>query len=249
MLADMYELWNRERFDGLASLSSQLGTDPRLEHLASYCDLREKGLRPQALKVLNAFLKQSQSWDRLTQRGIVLFILDAVWSNPKVYGFLSHPLKHGFLEPVLKEWCASEPANPVPIRYYALLRNDYKLLKEALRMNSQDDRIRTAIVAMVITGVNYETHELPYGYIGDPAEGLDALLEAYTIIEGMTDSSRKTSLKKAVEHLSLLIVDWQQYQESPEGTFKDWCIARNHFHNQLFTANEIEALRSRSHSE
>jgi hypothetical protein len=227
----MIRFWRDESFDGLASLSSLLGTDPRLEHLAVYCDLREKGLRPQAFRELNTFLKQIHSRDTQVQREVALFILDAAWNRPQVYEFISHPLQNGFLEPVLKEWWAVEPANPVPIRYYALLRDDYRLLKEALPLNPDDNSVRAAIVKLLIRFVDFATHHLIEGlFIGDEAEAFDDMIEADTILEGMTDSALKISLRRHVEDLSLLLADWRQYQVAPDGTFRDWCSKQNHHH-------------------
>jgi hypothetical protein len=98
--------WNQKNFEGLTSLSLELRTDSRLERLARYCDLREKGLRRQALAQLRAFIEQTWSWDVTTRREAAIRILDAHWKMPQAHWFLTEPLRKQFLERVLEEWRA-----------------------------------------------------------------------------------------------------------------------------------------------
>src|SRR5262249_15920888 len=85
--------WNKENFEGLTSLSLELQTDSRLERLARYCDLREKGLRRQALAELRAFIEQARSSDVSAQRAAATRILDAHWRMPQARWLLTEPMR------------------------------------------------------------------------------------------------------------------------------------------------------------
>jgi hypothetical protein len=223
--------WNRENFEGLTSLSLELRTDSRLESLARYCDLREKGLRRQALAELRTFIGQTRSWDVTARREAATRILDAHWKMPRAHWFLTEPLRKQFLEYVLEEWRAVEPENPVPTRYLALLCHDRKLLYDALAMNPKDDQIRAMIAAQLIKFVDYATHHLVEGvFIGDEAEAEAALEEAAGVLKEVSDPSLVQPLNDEAQSLSALLADWREYRDAPRGGFPEWCYRRNRTH-------------------
>jgi hypothetical protein len=223
--------WNRANFEGLASLSSALRGDSRLERLAAYCDLREKGLRREAFAQLDTFLEQVRSWEVPVQRGLALQVLDAHWRTPQAHQFMTDPLRKRFLERVLEQWRGAEANNPTPLRYLALLRRDRDLLEAALRMSPKDDVVRAALAGILIGLVDYATHHLVEGkFIGDEGEAFAALAEAASLVAGVTDASSASSLKRDLEGLDALLTDWREYRQAPEGTFPEWCRARNRTH-------------------
>jgi hypothetical protein len=223
--------WNRDNFEGLTSLTLELRTDSRLESLARYCDLREKGLRRQALAVVRAFIEQARSWDVTARREAATRILNAHWRVPQAHWFLTEPLRKQFLARVLEEWRAAEPENPVPTRYLALLCCDRKLLYDALGMNPKDDQVRVMIAAQLIRFVNYATHHLVEGlFIGDEAEVEAALAEAAAVLKEVSDPSSAQPLNDEEQSLSALLADWREYRYAPQGSFPEWCYQRNRNH-------------------
>jgi hypothetical protein len=223
--------WGRDNFEGLTSLSLQLRTTSHLESLARYCDLREKGLRRQALVELRSFIEQTRSWDVASRREAATHILDAHWKMPKARWFLTEPLRKQLLEPVLEEWRAAEPDNPVPTRYLALLRRDRKLLYDALEMNSKDDQIRAMIAAQLVKFVEYATHHLAQGlFLGKETEANAALVEASTLLKEVSNPSLVQHLNDQVQRLSALLADWQEYRDAPQGSFSEWCHRQNRPH-------------------
>jgi hypothetical protein len=223
--------WNRENFEGLTSLSLELRTDSRLESLARYCDLREKGLRRQGLTELRAFIEQARSWDVTARREAATRILDAHWKMPQAHWFLTEPLRKQFLERVLEEWRAVEPDNPVPTRYLALLCHDRKLLYDALGMKPKDDQVRAMIAAQLIKFVDYATHHLVEGlFIGDEAEAEAALVEAAAVLKEVSDPSSVQPLNDEAQSLAALLADWREYRDAPQGSFPEWCYRRNRTH-------------------
>lgn len=230
---DVKELhyWNRANFKGLEALSAELRADPPLEKLAAYCNLREKGLRREALTQLDDFLEEVRHLELPLQRALTLRVLDLHWKFPNAHQFLTVPLRKGFVERVLDEWRAADPEDPVPLRYLALLRRDHGLLDQALRVDPGDDRVRSALAGMLIGWVDDATHHLVEGrFLGDEAEASAALAKAAALLEGATDATSVSALKQDLEALAALLTDWEQYRPAPEGTFPDWCRARNREH-------------------
>jgi hypothetical protein len=222
--------WNRDNFKGLAALSSAFRADSRLERLADYCDLREKGLRRQAFAQLDAFLKEAASWETPVQRELAVRVLEAHWNTQDAHQFLAEPLRKRILH-VLEEWRAADAHDPVPARYLALLHYDRSLMAEALRMNPKDGLVRVKLAKNLLSLVEYATHHLAEGkFIGDENEVSATLAEAASIVAGVEDASAKRELDKEVEELTALLSDWREYQLAPEGTFPEWCRARNRPH-------------------
>jgi hypothetical protein len=224
--------WNQKNFEGLTSLSLELRTDSRLESLARYCDLRVKGLRPQALTELRAFIEQARFWDVTARREAATRILDAYWKVPQAHWFLTEPLRKQLLEAVLEEWRAAEPDNPIPTRYLALLCHDRRLLYDALGMNPKDDQVRAMIAAQLIKFVDYATHHLVEGsFIGDEAESDAALVEAAAVLKEVSDPSSVQPLNDEAQSLAALLADWREYRDAPQGSFPEWCHQRNRPHH------------------
>jgi hypothetical protein len=223
--------WNRENFEGLVSLAGVLRADPRLEDLAAYCDLREKGLRREAFVRLEAFLEQMQRLEVAVQRELALQVLNAHWKTPEAHHFLTVPLREKFLKRVLEEWRAADSNDPVPLRSLALLCWDRDLLEKARLTDPKDDRVRVALARLLVGAVDHATHHLVEGrFIGDEDEAFAALARAASLLDGVANSSSVNSMRQVVEQLNGLLCDWRQYRQAPEGAFPDWCRARGRNH-------------------
>jgi hypothetical protein len=219
--------WNRANFEELASLSSALRADARLEHLASYCELREKGLRRQAFAELRLFLDAVRAHEVPVQRQLALHVFEVHCQAKRAHQFMAEPLRKEFLERVLEEWRAAEPLDPIPTRTLALLMHDQGLLRQALDLNPKDDAVRASLAMLLLDFVDYATHHLSEGsFIGDEAEAADVLREAAAVLEGVSDPVTVSSLRGERESLAALLDDWRQYRQAPAGTFPDWCRAR-----------------------
>lgn len=223
--------WNRANFEGLAALVVAFRADARLVRLARYCELRERGLRKEALKELNAFIGDAGTWETPTRREVVLRILDCHWGTPQAHQFLAEPLRRRLVEPVLEQWRAAERTNAVPLRHLALLRGDRDLLDEALLLNAKDDGVRAAIARMLVRSVDFATHHLSEGkFIGEVSDSERALSEVAALLNGATDPRALAPIDQERRALAALLADWRQYLEAPEGTFPEWCRARNRTH-------------------
>jgi hypothetical protein len=223
--------WNQSNFESLTSLAAALRADSRLDHLAAYCELREKGLRREAFAQLDAFLNEAASWDVPVQRLLAVRVLDTHWNAPQAHQFFADPLRTRFVERVLEEWRAANANDPIPARYLALLRNDRALLDEALRLNPKDDDVRAAIARLLLSFVDHATHHLVEGrFIGDENDASTALAEAAAILAGVENTSSIQGLNENLAALTALLSDWNEYRLAPEGAFPEWCRARNRNH-------------------
>lgn len=214
--------WNRANFEGLADLARALRADPRLEQLASYCELRERGLRREAFGALERFLEGATALSAEEQREVVLVVLAAHARTPDAHQFLSQPLTKRFVEPVLERWSQDCPEDPVPLAELALLLRDQALLERALELEPRDARVRACLASLLLGRVEFATHHLVEGlFIGDPAESAE-LLDRVEVLTGGASAE--------VAELRRLLADWTEYRAAPAGTFPEWCRARGREH-------------------
>jgi hypothetical protein len=150
---------------------------------AEYDRLRRLGMRQQSRQALDRFtslavqLPQSQrrSWTRR-------ILAPALTSRDRAIPFL-RPLEDQFLAATLEEWRRAEPANAAPWRYSALLSGPwYEPLRKAIALEPEHLPTVRFFITRALEGIDYATHELPHGLLGDRAEiledldGLEALL-------------------------------------------------------------------------
>lgn len=224
--------WNKQNFEGLALITAQLKDDVRLESLAQYCLLREKGLRNQALSKLEDFLKEMNSRDVKSRREVTLKILDVHRAHREVHQFLTDPLQKRLLEPVLAEWLNAEPDAAMPLRSLALLRHDLDLMRKALGLNPGDQEVRIALIGMLLYWAGNATHHLVEGvFIGKVEEAEADLAEATELQKGVQDPTVANGVNEDCQALGTLLADWREYGKAPKGSFVEWCREKGSNHH------------------
>lgn len=210
--------WNRANFEALKSVSNALRADPRLERLAAYCDLRERGQRRQAFVQLEAFLHEAGSRDGRTQRELAVLVLEAHLQAPQAHQFMAAPLREQFLGPVFEQWRADEAGDPVPLRSLSLLRRDRELLEAALIALPADDRVRACLAELFLEDVEYATHHASAGVlIGDQNEASALLARTASILEGVADEASVQALRQRVGEQAELLGGLHDRRDEPDG--------------------------------
>lgn len=222
------DYWNKENFEGLLAIAAELRPEPHFEHLARYCELREQGLRKQALAAIDAFLEGARHWDAASARAHVLTLLEVAWAHPMVHQFPTTPVLQQLVEPVLDDWRRDAPGSPTPTRYLGLLRRDPVLLEAALSLVPADTAVRAALVLSHLCFVDYATHHLSESFfIGDEEEAEATLKQAEALLAEVGETDDFRQLIEEAKELRQLLDDWRHYQRQPDGSFPDWCQARN----------------------
>lgn len=157
----------------LADQADQLG----YSDYAAYCRLREKGLRREALEKLSAFISTIQSVPAVQQRAFADWLLTQSFNNPDLIDAYPTPLKRDFLVPAIHAWCTDEPENGKALRW----SDDARTLLVAARTLPPDEIAIGRYSAKLLSAIDYATHELPHGYLG---EGLhEDLADIQTVLD------------------------------------------------------------------
>ncbi|KAF1719712.1 hypothetical protein [Pseudoxanthomonas wuyuanensis] len=219
--------WNKDNFEGLASLAAGLAARKDFAHLAEYCRLREAGLRREAFAALNTFLACADTWESKKSQDAVNAVLTLYYRTPGCHQFLTQPLLNRFVYPALQRWSEDNPESIAPVRWLAILRRDPELLGRVLVADPTDVAIRRMVIERHLSSVDYATHHLNEGlFIGELDEALEDLARATDLIGGAADRELLSDLDREAQQYGQMLFDWQAYKARPIGSFPEWCAAR-----------------------
>jgi hypothetical protein len=213
--------WNQSNFDGLRAIAETLASDPALGEFAQYCALREKGLRRQAFDALGRFIQVAASWGVAEQRNFADWVVQLHAAQPDVADLVPEPLKR-WLRDVLKKW-SEETQEGAPQRWLGVLTGDVAAFWEALRRDAGDDFARARLVRHLIGLLEYATHHVPRGFIGDPQRVL-VETDAQELLSGFRDADARERVEERYRAERQKVLDWMDFRASgTTATFDDWC--------------------------
>jgi hypothetical protein len=216
--------WNVKNFEGLCDLGNEFSSVPYLSGLAEYCSLREKGLRAEAFKVLEKFIREASGRETDVKRRMVIDILIANSRTPEAHQFLTHPILTKLLYPTLEKWLSDSPSALEPLRWLGLMRSEVKNLEAALSIDPSDVPVRRRLVDMELSKVDYATHHLDESVLLAPLEECrSSLFRAKTLIQGACESKPFADLYGELKEYEQMLDDWVLFNESEYKDFPKWC--------------------------
>ena len=189
--------WRDKSFQVLAEAANYASAVPTWAEYGRFCELLGKGLRQEAFKHLAAFIDDAAEWSFSDKRKFASWLYDFANAREDSFLLMPQPLQQGFLEPALCEWIEREPESSEPHRWIGT----HEHLMEAVRLNPTDEIARCRLVNMVFGWVGYSTHELPYGYLGNPEDDLRILAEVEPIINGISNDAKRVEYQKGLAAL------------------------------------------------
>ena len=219
--------WNKGNFEGLLELAAELKKTSELRELAEYCMLREKGLRSRAMTHLDEFLNKASLWDPDSARRNVLIVLKADARTPAAHQFKTHPLLTRLIYPTLEQWATDEPSSVEPLRWLGLLRSDPDTLSRALSLTPSDVPVRRRLINIAIETADYATHHLSESVLlSTVAETRDSISSARQLIASAPNFKPFADLVAEIDKYEQMLDDWEDYSQSLDGTFPQWCAAK-----------------------
>jgi len=192
--------WRKTYFQTLKDVAAEAGASPTWADYAAYCTEHERGLRPQAFAILDRFISQMESASFEERRRFVSWLLHHCDLRDGSHMLAPHPLRRRVIEPTLAEWLQVEPASSEPHRWLG----GYEHLKRAIELDPSDEIARRRFIGGILGQVNYSTHELPSGYLGEPNGDLAALAEAEAALAGLSSDDRGRAAAEFAEQRRLI---------------------------------------------
>uniref|UniRef100_A0AB33JLN1 Tetratricopeptide repeat protein n=4 Tax=unclassified Prevotella TaxID=2638335 RepID=A0AB33JLN1_9BACT len=190
---------------------------------AAYYDYRVRGLRKEALKHLDVFLKVAESWSADKKREFVGFCFSLYFEVPDDDFLLSsYPLTMRLLKPTLEEWCRLEPRNAQLYAWYGRYFKSEEHLQQALRLNPEDDLCREALLEKYADAIWYSLHHLPDFYIGNPQDDLVLMADIRVHIDALQSEERKRRWESDYLCDLEIIQNYIAWQKSGHPDFEQW---------------------------
>jgi hypothetical protein len=189
--------WRDEYFGILSATAKLLGDHPDWYEYSQYCKLLEQGLRKQAQAHLTSFIDALSSQPFLERKRFVSWICNYCYNNAAAQLLIPYPLQKRLVEPTLIEWAGHDLTNSEPYRWLGTESD----LKKAISLNPDDEVAIIKLAEMILNGVAYSTHDLPYGYLGNPKEDLTALDEVEVAVQKLKEGGKRETYLGGVRKL------------------------------------------------
>jgi len=195
---------------------------------SSYCTLREKGLRKQALQKLETFLNLTDRWE-LSQRTDFTTFLFTQFETIKYAQDLAfpHSLKVSLIKQTLENWCDIEEGDSRPFRWYGKYFNSIDHLKKALQVCPEDDIAREGLLKFWSDCLYSSMHHLPVGYLGNPEEDLQLVIDQKNQIVKLADKARREYWISENEVDEEIINNYLTWKKSGHPDFGKWGEEKN----------------------
>ena len=182
--------WRRSQFEILKDVAVEASKFPEWSDFAAFCAESERGLRHDALALLERFIVTVERAPFAERRRFVNWLLTISDRRESRLGLIPQPLHLRVIEPTLLEWTLEEPECSSPHRW--LGGEDH--LRRAVGINPADEIARRKLIVCILSRVGFSTHELPRGYLGTPKEDLASLREAEVLLQGLSNEEDRSQL-------------------------------------------------------
>jgi hypothetical protein len=210
---------------------------PAWEGYARYCRFRERGLRREALRSLDEFLRAAERWTFEERREFAGWLSRPLEARETPYDDLTpHPLIARLLRPTLLEWAEREPGAALPHRWLGMFFSGYphamtglssqEHLRRAVELDPREQPSRIRLIHHQLGYLEYAVHHLPDYYIGDPEEDLAFTAEVARLIEGVADPRTRSDLRAELGVGRQLVEDWIAFRGEGGADFDEWCRVR-----------------------
>lgn len=190
---------------------------------ANYCFDREKGLRKEAFKHLDKFLKLSTNWTLDKKIDFVRFLFPFFENVQDAdYGPFPQPLSDKLVKPTLTAWCETEKLDNNPFRWFGKYYRSEEHLFKALEINPTDDLARQTILSWWTYNIYNSVHHLPHYYIGDPFDDIKLGEKIKEQIQQLTTPQLRQYWTKELEEDLELVKNYIDWKTSGHSDFEKW---------------------------
>jgi hypothetical protein len=229
-------------------MSAELASEPNWNLLKEYCEARAFNFRDRAAVIAEQLIDVARPWSFEERKRFALWLMNRTGSQMERAGALRYSSRfivggdglvaprrvvEAVVLPTLVEWRERAPANPEPHFWLGLFGDGAEdCLREALRLNPTFGPAAAALATLIVRAIEYNQHELPSGYLGDPFDDLGSLNEAKVLLTEVVDPSVLGPLEEKVSIL--------------EATARDWVTLRDQFKEELSWAERLSIWRTRA---
>ncbi|WP_232939632.1 hypothetical protein [Exiguobacterium aurantiacum] len=199
--------------------------DPNMNNypeFRTFCELKSRGLRKQALAAMTPFLKTVETWDFDQRQEFVAWLYkhDESSDPDDSYNIFVYSLVTNVLQPTLHEWKQHFPNDPRPYRWL----QEYE---QAFALGGLGEQIAVeALMNQKIHALWFAFHHINEDiYLSEVDEDREIILEARKLNQSVLSEGKRADYEAELNLYSDLLADWVAYThaESENESFLDWC--------------------------
>jgi hypothetical protein len=186
--------WRKGMFEALQAAASAAEGIPEWRDYATYCRLRERGLRKKSLESLEAFL------GRLVDSAFEQRLAFVCWVMPRADSasngdlLIPWPLYDRLIRPTLLEWSQRRPAEPEPQYWLGTREHGTERLRRAITLDPRLTEVRARLVGYLLANVEHAER------LGrDVSEFDTTICEANELIGELPESELKRELAEELD--------------------------------------------------
>lgn len=211
--------------------------DPNMDkypEFRTFCELKDKGLRKQALAAMTPFLETVKTWNFEQRQEFVswLYTHDESSEQANSYNVFVYSLVINVLQPTLIEWKQRFPNDPRPYRWLQEYEQVFVLggLTEQIAVEALMDKKMHALW-FAFHHINEDL------YLSKIDEDREIIVEARKLNQNVLNEEKRADYEAELRYYSDLLEDWVVYIQSglDDESFLDWC--ERYERNYRFTGN------------
>lgn len=198
----------------------------------TFCELKNRGFRKQALAALTLFIETVKAWDFEQRQEFVvwLFTLSEPSRQDDIPDVFVYPLVTNIVEPTLVEWTERSSEDARPYRWlglYAFEELWHERLERAIELGGlAEQRAIEALMDYKVSAVEFSFHHINENvYLGEVNQDRATIIEARKLNQSVLNEEKRADYEAELDHYSDLLADWVWYTQSGSGdeSFLDWC--------------------------
>jgi hypothetical protein len=187
--------WREDYFKTLLDVAKEARAVPEWADYAVFCEQYERGLRPKAFAILEAFMASFERAPFAERRRFVAWVSCQADRRDGRQALIPHPLHVRIVEPTLLEWTLVEPDCAEPHVWLG----GYEHIKLAFQLDPNNQIARRKLVILTLARVNIESYELGHaGNVDQIKEDLTILSEAEELTKGLLNGEDRLGLSRDI---------------------------------------------------
>jgi hypothetical protein len=204
--------WRKDYFETLRTAAADASRESAdWGDYATFCLEYEKGLRQDAFGSLERFIAHIEREPFAERRHFVGWLMKMAHGRLGNHMLVPYPIKGRVVEPTLLEWAEVEPLSSEPLRWIGGVEN----LERAVALDPADQIAIKELIIVLLSQLDYSTHELPYGYLGLIPEDLSKLDRIEALLPRLANKDDRAALAAGTADERYAIQDYLKRRAQP----------------------------------
>ena len=220
------QYWRKTDFISLKEVIEISKGYPHWLGYTQYCVAKEKGLRKQAMQIMEEFIRSMNQKPIRVRIDFTHWIEEMQFKYNDSVGLIPYPLHEEIIAPTLEAWKKKEPQDPVPYRW---INTEESLLK-AIELDPNEQISKYRLFQKIIFEVWQNQHELEDQlYIGDSKKDRRRLQVLKEKIRGIQEADSEALFEEIEARITICntYLEFEKSEHFGRGNFISFIKTKN----------------------